>query len=311
VASRAWVVTPAAAGVRLDVLLAGADLGLSRSRARQLVDGGHVTVGGRRRKAGYLVRAGEQVAVDIVAAPAYEAAAPEALPLEVLYEDAVLIAINKAPGMVVHPAPGRWTGTLVNALLHRWGPLPARDRTRPGLIHRLDRDTSGVIVVARTGAALEHVARQFHERTVDKRYLAIVRGVPRRDELVVDAAVGRHPTDRKRMSTRARVGRRAVTRVRVLERFRSTALVEARPETGRTHQIRVHLAAAGHPIVGDQVYGRVRAHALLARQALHAAVLTITHPVRGERLTIRAPLWPDVAALLEQLRAECATGASK
>ena len=290
-------------GIRLDRFVAAGGLRVSRSQVRHLIDAGRVTVQGARRKPGYVVRAGDRVEVEVLVAPPAEAA-PEDLPLRILYEDAVLVAIDKAPGMVVHPAPGRWQGTLVNALLHRWGPLPARDDARPGIVHRLDRETSGVMVIARTLAALEHLGRQFHDRTVAKRYLAVVHGVPREDELVVDAPIGRHPVERKKMSTRARAGRPALTRARVLERFASAALVEAVPETGRTHQIRVHLAARGHPILGDRLYGGARAaHPAIGRHALHAAALTITHPERNERLTVRAPLWPDMAALVGALRA--------
>ncbi len=297
------------AGRRLDVWLAAAGIALSRSQARQLIDAGAVRVDGTPRKPGHAVRAGERVEVDVHPAPAPRAE-PEDLPLHVLYEDALLVAINKAPGMVVHPAPGRWQGTLVNALLHRWGRLPTADDVRPGIVHRLDRDTSGVMVIARTPAALEHLARQFHDRTVAKRYLAVVRGVMRRDEIVIDAAIGRHPTERKKMSTRARRGRVAVTRVRVLERFATATLVEASPQTGRTHQIRVHLAAQGFPILGDAVYGggasagrRTRAPLpSIARQALHAASLEVTHPERGDRVRFEAPLWADMERLLSTLR---------
>jgi len=208
--------------------------------------------------------------------------------------------------MVVHPAPGRWQGTLVNALLHRWGRLPGGDASRPGIVHRLDRNTSGVMVIARTSAALEHLARQFADRTVAKRYLAVVRGVVRRDELLIDAPIGRHPTERKKMSTRTRRGRAAVTRVRVLERFPAATLVEAAPETGRTHQIRVHLASRGHPILGDEVYGRATrtcdVDVTIARQALHAGSLDVTHPATGVRLHLVAPLCPDMTRLLTALR---------
>lgn len=298
------IVTDEAAGRRLDAFVAESGLGLSRSQVRHLIDAGGVTIGGRVRKAGQLVRTGDEVDVEVPAA-ASPVAAPEALPLHVLYEDEAIIVINKAPGMVVHPAPGRWQGTLVNALLHRWGPMPGHE-ARPGIVHRLDRDTSGVMVIARTASALEHLGRQFAARTVDKRYLAVVRGRVRPDVLRIDAAIGRHAVERKKMSTRARVARPAITRIRVLERFGAATLVEAAPETGRTHQIRVHLASRGHPILGDAVYGRPRAAEadLIARQALHAASLGLVHPVRGTAMTFRAELWPDMVALLEALRAQ-------
>ncbi len=297
-------VTADTAGVRLDSFVAASGLELSRSQVRHLIDAGHVTIDGRVRKAGQLVRAGDDVHVDVPAV-ATTVAEPEALPLTVLYEDEVLLVVNKAPGMVVHPAPGRWHGTLVNALLHRWGPMPGHAATRPGIVHRLDRDTSGVMVVARTTTALEHLGRQFAARTVSKRYTAIVRGSMRQDVLRIDAPIGRHTTDRKKMSIRARVARAAVTHVRVVERFAGATLVEASPETGRTHQIRVHLAAHGHPILGDAVYGRPRCHetALIGRHALHAASLCIVHPTREVAMTFTAELWPDMMALLNALRA--------
>jgi 23S rRNA pseudouridine1911/1915/1917 synthase len=298
------IVTNDAAGVRLDSFIASSHLALSRSQVRHLIDDGRVTIGGRVRKAGQLVRAGDEVQVDVPAVTP-SVAEPEALPLTVLHEDETLIVINKAPGMVVHPAPGRWQGTLVNALLHRWGPMPGSEAARPGIVHRLDRDTSGVMVIARTATALEHLGRQFAARTVAKRYLAVVRGSVRHEMLRIDAPIGRHTTERKKMSTRARVSRAAVTRVRVLERFAGATLLEAAPETGRTHQIRVHLAARGHPILGDAVYGNPRPHeaALIGRQALHAASLTLMHPVRATAMTFEAELWPDMAQLLATLRA--------
>lgn len=297
-------VTAEAAGSRLDHFVVGSGVRLSRSQVRHLIDQGRVTVGGQVRKPGHVVRVGDEVVVELpVVTPSV--ALPEALPLTVLYEDDTLIVINKAPGMVVHPAPGRWQGTLVNALLHRWGPLPGHEASRPGIVHRLDRDTSGVMVIARTAAALEHLGRQFAARTVAKRYLAVVRGVLRNDVLRIDAAIGRHAVERKKMSTRVRGGRASVTRVRVLERFARTTFVEAAPETGRTHQIRVHLAARGHPLIGDGVYGTIRPGEaeLIDRHALHAASLGLMHPTRDEAMTFRAELWPDMISLLEALRA--------
>jgi 23S rRNA pseudouridine1911/1915/1917 synthase len=305
-------VAPESAGRRLDQFIVGCEIALSRSQVRNLIVDGRVTIGGEPRKAGYLVRSGDVVVVEAPTAPP-TVALPEDLPLVVLHEDEALIVINKAPGMVVHPAPGRWQGTLVNALLHRWGPLPGHEASRPGIVHRLDRDTSGVMVIARTARALEHLAKQFAARTVSKRYVAVVRGVMRQDMLRIDAAIGRHAVERKKMSTRVRGGRAAVTRVRVLERFGRTTLVEAAPETGRTHQIRVHLAARGHPILGDGVYGAIRPAdaALIGRHALHAETLSIVHPTRDEAMTFRAELWPDMRALLDVLRAESDTSPSR
>lgn len=297
-------VTTETAGARLDTFVAESEVGSSRSQVRHWIDAGRVSVEGRARKAGYVVRSGDRVEVDVPAV-APTSAEPEELPLTVLHEDATLIVINKAPGMVVHPAPGRWHGTLVNALLHRWGPLPGHEASRPGIVHRLDRDTSGVMVIARTTRALEHLGRQFAARTVTKRYLAVVRGVVKAETMMIDAPIGRHTTERKKMSTRARVSRAAVTRIRVLERFAGATLVEAAPETGRTHQIRVHLAARGYPVVGDAVYGHARTSERVAigRHALHAASLGIAHPDDDTALTFRADLWPDMLALLDELRA--------
>ncbi len=309
---RTIVVSPEASGTRLDHFVVASGVPLSRSQIRHLIMEGRVTVGGQSRKAGHVVRAGDAVVVEVpIAVPTV--ALPEDLPLVVLHEDETLIVINKAPGMVVHPAPGRWQGTLVNALLHRWGPLPGHEAARPGIVHRLDRDTSGVMVIARTQRALEHLGRQFAARTVSKRYLAVVRGVVRNDVLRIDAAIGRHAVERKKMTTRVRGGRAAVTRVRVLERFTRTTLVEAAPETGRTHQIRVHLAARGHPILGDGVYGSVRQAdaALIGRHALHAATLGLVHPAREQAMTFHADLWPDMVALVEALRRDRDSSASR
>jgi 23S rRNA pseudouridine1911/1915/1917 synthase len=300
------VVPPAGAGLRLDRFLAGAPAVGTRSRAKQLIDAGHVHVDGVARKGAHVLRAGAQLEVTLPP-PQPLGVEPEARPLTILYEDADLLAIDKPPGLVVHPAPGARRGTLVNALAHYLGPWTGTgDPERPGIVHRLDRDTSGVLLVARTPAALEALARQFRERTVEKQYVAIVRGHLSRASGVIDRPIGRHPRERKRMSVRSRRGRAAVTRWSVLERLRNATLVRLVPETGRTHQLRVHLAALGHPVVGDPVYGRARGtrgtSGDFPRQALHAERIRFRHPTTGSELVITSPLPADLRALLAALR---------
>jgi 23S rRNA pseudouridine1911/1915/1917 synthase len=305
------VQVPAGAeGLRLDRFLATVpELG-TRSRAKSLIDGGLVRVDGTPRKSAHVLRAGQEIAV-AVPPPEPAGVAAEPLPLVVLYEDAHLLAIDKPPGMVVHPAPGARHGTVVNALLHRLGALDGvGDPERPGIVHRLDRDTSGVLLVARTPQALAGLARQFHDRTLAKRYVAVVHGVVRAPAGVIDQAIGRHPQERKRMSVRARRGRTAVTRYEVVERFRGATLLRLAPETGRTHQLRVHLASLGHPIIADRLYGggRRAAGAIAAaleacpRQALHAESIAFAHPATGAPVVVRSPLPADLEALLGALR---------
>jgi 23S rRNA pseudouridine1911/1915/1917 synthase len=303
-------VPPGAAGLRLDRFLATVPELATRSRAKSLIDGGLVCVDGTPRKSAHVLRAGQEIAV-VVPPPEPAGVAAEPLPLVVLYEDAHLLAIDKPPGMVVHPAPGARHGTVVNALLHRLGALDGvGDPERPGIVHRLDRDTSGVLLVARTPQALAGLARQFHDRTVSKRYVAVVHGVVRAPAGVIDQAIGRHPQERKRMSVRARRGRTAVTRYEVVERFRGATVLRLAPETGRTHQLRVHLASLGHPIVADRLYGGGRrppgaiAAALEAcpRQALHAESIAFAHPVTGAPVVVRSPLPADLETLLGALR---------
>jgi len=302
------VVVPAeAAGSRLDRFVATVAPVGTRSQAKRLIDGGHVRVDGVVRKSAYLVDAGARLEIELLA-PEPLGAEGEALPLSVLYEDADLLAIDKPAGMVVHPAPGARRGTVVNALVHRLGELAGVGRPdRPGIVHRLDRDTSGVLLVARTAAALEALARQFRARTIEKVYLAVVRGHPGAASGTIDRAIGRHPRERKRMSVHSRRGRAAVTRWTALERLAGATLVRLEPETGRTHQLRVHLAALGHPIVGDRVYGARRAGRLdtplaFPRQALHAAEIRFDHPSRGTRVVVRSGLPRDLQELLATLR---------
>ena len=305
---RVELIVPAtAAGVRLDRFVAGAPELPTRSQAKLLVAAGRVTVDGVVRKPSFAVEAGMTVVVEIPPPPPSEVEA-EDLPLRVLFDDDALLAIDKAPGMAAHPAAGSPRGTVVNAVLHRLGPLAGvGDPSRPGIVHRLDKDTSGVMLIARSAAALAILGQQFHDRTVRKTYVAVVHGRVRDDRGRIDQPIGRHPTERKRMSTHTRRGRAAITSYAVVERFPDATFLTLHPETGRTHQIRVHLASIGHPIVGDAVYGgrRPRLGGLLGafpRQALHAAELQCQHPVSTAPLTIQAPLPEDISQLLQSLR---------
>ncbi len=302
-----YEVRPGEAGERLDRFLV-ARTGRSRSVLQRWLAEGRVAIDGvveTRSKA--KVRAAAVVALR-PAPPPVSAAVPQPIDLEVLHEDEHLLVVVKAPGMVVHPAPGHPDGTLVNALLHRTSFSDGGDPMRPGIVHRLDKDTSGVLVVARTAAAREGLVALFKAHDIERRYDAIVLGDPPA-ELTFDTLHGRHPVDRKRFSSRVTRGKRAVTHLRVKERLHGAALVRCRLETGRTHQIRVHLADAGMPVLGDPVYARTprdprlrAAHLALGRQALHASVLGFVHPVTGVPLRFEAPLPSDFRAALEALR---------
>ncbi len=299
-----FLVEEGEAGERLDRALA-ALAGVPRAQARRWIDEGRVHV------AGAVVRASRRVAEgdEIEARPPEPVALglePEAIALRVLHEDADLIVIDKPPGMVVHPGPGHPRGTLVHALLHHCGDLAGIGGVlRPGIVHRLDRGTSGVMVAAKHDDAHRALAEQFRDHSIERAYWAVVRALPGAESGRVERAIGRHPRDRKRMAVRREGGREARTAWRVRERFEAAghALLEVRPETGRTHQIRVHLASAGLPIAGDPVYGRAR-KAPIGRPALHAALLGFAHPRGGERLRFEAPPPADFAALLAALAAD-------
>ena len=300
-----FLVGDAEAGARLDLALAAlADC--SRSQARRWIEQGRVRVNERPVAASQRVRAGDLVEA-IPPDPEPSSLAPEAIPLAVLHEDEDLIVLDKAAGIVVHPAPGHRGGTLVNALLHHCDDLVGvGDVLRPGIVHRLDRGTSGVLVVAKSDFAHRHLSTQFREHSIERVYLALVRGVPGPESGQVELPIGRHSRDRKRMSVRSRGGRAAATSWRVARRYPRSerTLLEVRPRTGRTHQIRVHLAAIGLPIAGDPIYGRrgrTPQEAQLARPALHAEQLAFTHPRSGARLLFRAVLPEDLASLLREL----------
>jgi 23S rRNA pseudouridine1911/1915/1917 synthase len=301
------------AGVRLDQFITAHRPDLSRSQVQRLIREGRVTAGDERVKAGLAITAGMAVTVDVPPPVPAEPEA-EALPLDVLYQDSDLAVINKPAGMVVHPAAGHAHGTLVNALLHHLTDLSGvGGAERPGIVHRLDRGTSGVMVVAKHDRAHRALAKQFHDRHVRKEYLALVWGAPKVGT-VYDTPIGRDPNDRKRMSGRARHGRTALTEVVHIESFRSVSLVRLSIGTGRTHQIRVHLSEAGHPLVGDALYGGLRkrlpthlaAVAKLDRPWLHAERLTLQHPVTDVTIDVTAPLPAELQRVLNSLRAGAA-----
>jgi len=303
-----------AEGLRLDVWLARRLPTLSRSRLQALVAEGHVLVDGQGSRASARLRPGQTVLVSVPQAVPPSPAA-EDIPLVVVHDDPHLLVVDKPPGLVVHPGAGNPSGTLVNALLRHVADLSGIGGVaRPGIVHRLDRGTSGLIVVAKTDAAHRELQRQFSSRAVEKHYLALVHGVPVARSGEIAAAIGRDPVNRKKMSVRAPRGRKARTAWTREEDFDGASLLRVRIHTGRTHQIRVHLASVGHPVVGDATYGGARSpssrraaarEALgdMGRPALHAARLAFTHPATGERVAFEAPLPPDIVSLLERLRA--------
>lgn len=308
---------------RLDVYLAGKIPSLSRSHIQKLIARSYVTVNGIAAKPGHKVQPGERVHV-IVPPPEPSDIVPEPIPLEIVYEDDQIIVINKPKGMVVHPAPGSRTGTLVNAVVAYSDDLSGVGGVeRPGIVHRLDKDTSGLLVVAKTDVAHASLQAQIQARTAERRYMALVWGETKFNEAVVDAPIGRHPTDRQKQAvirdTSRYTARKAVTHLKVIERFRGFTLLKAKLDTGRTHQIRVHCAFIGHPVVGDPIYGGTKRtipssyskidQRDLARliddlrgQALHAFSLEFDHPTTAEHLSFEVPPPPNMADLLDWLR---------
>jgi 23S rRNA pseudouridine1911/1915/1917 synthase len=296
-------------GERIDRVLSARALGLSRSQLQVLIAAGRVLVEGRPARASEKVRGPSHVRIEPLPPPP-SAAEPEDLPLEILFEDPQIIVIVKAAGMVVHPAPGHAGGTLVNALrYHREvSELDEETTERPGIVHRLDKDTSGVMVVAKTVAAREGLIAQFKQHDLAREYLAIVIGVPK-PQFSLDTWHGRHPRDRKRFTTKVDRGKRAVTHVKVVERLHAASLVSCTLETGRTHQIRVHLAEHGFPILADPLYGKpsrdprlADAEALIGHQALHARLLGFRHPLTGEPVRFNAEPPAEFQRALESLR---------
>ncbi len=298
-----YVVPHDQARTRLDIWLSRAVPGLSRARWQRLIRDGCVLVDDVASKPGTLLRGSENIAVDLPSAEPVELIG-EDIPLDVLFEDRDLIVINKPPGLVVHPAPGHATRTLVHALLHHCGDLTGvGGELRPGIVHRLDKDTSGVMVAAKNQGAMQSLAAQFKGRYIRKEYQAIVCGRPMPPCGTIDTLMGRHPTNRKKMAVDSLRGKQAVSHYRVETVLASAALVRLRIETGRTHQIRVHMSHIGHPVCGDAMYGGMKLAPDPAprRQMLHAAELALDHPTRLERLCFSAPLPPDMCEYLGAL----------
>lgn len=289
---------------RLDKFLSAMLPDQSRSYLQKIIKDGNVLVNGEPKKSSYRLEDGDEVTADLpeLKSPDIE---PENIPLDILYEDASILMVNKPKGMVVHPSAGHYTGTLVNAVLwHCQGQLSGINGvSRPGIVHRIDKDTTGVLVVCKNDAAHNAVAAQLKEHSITRKYRAIVHGVIKEDEGTVDAPIGRHPTERKKMASGVKNGKRAVTHYRVLERFQGYTYVECQLETGRTHQIRVHMASIHHPLLGDTVYGPAKDSHHLEGQTLHAMVLGLIHPVTGEYLEVEAPLPEYFENLLKKFRA--------
>ena len=291
------------AGVRLDVFLAAALENTSRSAAQKLLEAGAVTLDGKPLRKQDKTVAGADYAVVL---PEVKPVVVEAraMPLDVVWEDADLLVLNKPKGVVVHPAPGHWDDTLVNALLYhcRDDLSGINGELRPGIVHRIDKDTSGLLIVAKNDFAHQALAAQLQDHSLSRVYDAIVCGGIREDEGTVDAPIGRHPTDRKKMAVTVKNSRRAVTHYEVVERFDGYTRIRCRLETGRTHQIRVHMAYKNHPILGDTVYGRAKPELGQTSQCLHAGSLTFRHPRTGESVTVTCPLPDYFEEVLEKLR---------
>ena len=309
-AGRPLVVEAEQDGLRLDNFLTALLPDLSRSQIQRLIKDGHVLGPGKALRASTAVRAGQTFTVD-VPLPVAAAPAAEPLPVAIVYEDADLVVLDKPAGMVVHPGAGHSSGTLVNALLHHIDDLSGiGGELRPGIVHRLDRGTSGLMVVAKHDRAHQELTRQFADREVEKEYITLVWGVVQAGRRI-DAPIGRDPNNRQKMSTRARRARQAVTRVTFARHLKGVSLLKVAIATGRTHQIRVHLSAIGHPVVGDATYGgahrrtlpNLRAVQRLERPFLHSASLAFTHPTDGRRVSFESPLPADLQSVLDDILA--------
>lgn len=298
-----YIVPEKSSGLRIDKFLTESCPDYTRSFLQKLLKSELVEVNGKPVKSSYKTAAGDTVTFEVPKAVEAEITAQE-MPLDILYEDEDVILINKPKGMVVHPAAGHYEGTLVNGLMHhcREQLSGINGVMRPGIVHRIDMDTTGVLIVCKNDLAHNSIAEQLKVHSITRKYYAVVFGSLKDDEGTIHAPIGRHPNDRKKMSINSKNGKDAVTHYKVLERFHGYTLVECRLETGRTHQIRVHMASIGHPLLGDQVYGPAKQPFRLQGQTLHAGVLGFLHPRTGEYMEFSAPLPKYFEELLEKLR---------
>ncbi|MEK6546630.1 MAG: RluA family pseudouridine synthase [Nitrospinota bacterium] len=317
------LVTSDFANKRIDKFLSSVGQGfspaLSRSFIQRLIDNGRVTVSGKTVKTSYKLKIGDEIKIEFpeLKPPSVK---PEPIPLDIVYEDESVIVVNKSAGMVVHPAGGTYSGTLVNALLYHCinPPSPPFDKgglgglsgiggvERPGIVHRLDKDTSGLLMVAKDDFTHRHLSKQLRDRTIVRKYLALVKGNIKEDSKRIEMPIGRHVSDRKKMSTKTRKGRLAITEFKVVERFGDYTLLEVRLKTGRTHQIRVHLSSIGHPVAGDRVYGKNKVQEVMEihRQMLHANTLGFIHPKTGGYLEFETSIPADMESILKFLKSE-------
>ncbi|SKA83613.1 ribosomal large subunit pseudouridine synthase D [Caloramator quimbayensis] len=290
------------ANKRVDVFISEKIENLSRSQVQKLIEDDKIFVNDKKIKSNYKIKDGDLIAIEIPD-PVKIDVAPEDIDIEILYEDEDIVVVNKSQGMVVHPAAGNYTGTLVNALLSKCSNLSGiNGAIRPGIVHRIDKDTSGVLVVAKNDIAHQNLSNQIKEHSVNRIYIALVEGIIKNDSGVINLPIGRHPVERKKMAVVSRGGRNAVTHFKVIERFKENTLIEARLETGRTHQIRVHMAYIGHPLVGDPVYGYKKQKYKLKGQALHAMTLGFIHPTKNVYMEFTAPLPEYFNELIRKLR---------
>ena len=300
-----YTVEESQSGMRLDKFLTGIYPDQTRSFLQKLVKSGEIKVNGKPvTKAGFVVEAGDQVSASIPAPQAAEIEA-ENIPLDILYEDADVLIVNKPKGMVVHPSAGHYSGTLVNAIMYHCADSLSgiNGEIRPGIVHRIDMDTTGALIICKNDAAHVDIAEQIKEHTVTRRYRGIVCGIVKEDEGTIEGAIGRHPTQRKKMAINEKNGKPAITHYKVLQRFAKYTYMEFRLETGRTHQIRVHMARIGHPLLGDELYGNPKNLAMkgLQGQTLHAMVIGFVHPTTHEYMEFEAPLPEYFQNLLQKL----------